>query len=109
LPATLNTRRSRARQYRKYVAIITSRLTLELVQILLSLRGVARITGQLVALRPAILVKLVHANAKFVEGTHRISDGDVQPSGVLGVLRACCGQQDEILREEVCEGERSLG
>jgi hypothetical protein len=79
------------------VAIITFRLTLELVQILLSLRAVTRIARQFVALRSTVFVKLVHADAEFVESTHRISDGDVQSPGVLGVLRACRGQQDEIL------------
>lgn len=54
-------------------------------------------------------MELVHADAEFVEGAHRVPDGDVQPSGVLGVLGACCGQQDEILREEVRERERGLG
>jgi hypothetical protein len=57
--------------------VITFRLTLELAQILLSLYGVTRIPRQFVALGSAILVKLVHANAKFVESTHRISDSDV--------------------------------
>ena len=69
----------------------------------------ARITRQLVALRPAVLVELVHADAEFVEGTYRVSDGDVESSGVLGVLRACRGQQDEIAREEIGKGERGLG
>lgn len=84
-------------------------LTLELAQILLSLRAVARITRQFVALRSAVLVQLVHADAELVEHAHRIPDGDVQPSGVLGVLRACRGQQDEIAGEEVRERERCLG
>src|SRR6266851_1102097 len=54
------------------------------------IRGaVARLTRQLVAFLSAVLVELVHADAKFVEGTHRVSDGHVQSSGVLSVLRAC--------------------
>jgi hypothetical protein len=89
--------------------IITFRLTLELAQILQSLRALARIARQLVAFRPAVLVELVHANAEFVEGTHGIPDGDVQPPRMLSVLRACRGQQDEIAREEVREREGSLG
>lgn len=78
------------KQERKIISF--SELTLELVQILLSFRTVAGITLQLVAFRSAVLVELVHADAEFVEGTHRVSDGDVQSSRVLGVLRACRGQ-----------------
>ncbi len=106
LQATLS---ARGRRVNTKDATITFRLTLELAQILLSLQTVARITRQLVAFRSAVLVELVHADAKFVEGTHRVSDGHVQSSGVLSVLRACCGQQDEIAREEICEREGSLG
>ena len=106
LQATLS---ARGRRVNTKDAIITFRLTLELAQIFLSLQTVARITRQLVAFCPAVLVELVHADAKFVKGTHRVSDGHVQSSGVLSVLRACCGQQDEIAREEICEREGSLG
>lgn len=69
----------------------------------------ARIPRELVALRPAVLVELVHADAELIKDAHRISDGDVQPAGVLGVLGAGCGQQDEVAREEVCEREGGLG
>ena len=87
---------ARGRRVNTKDAIITFRLTLELAQVLLSLRTVARITRQLVAFRPTVLVELVHADAEFVEDTHRIPDSEVQPSGVLGVLRACRGKQNEI-------------
>ena len=86
-----------------------SKLTLELVQILLALRAVTRVARELVALRPAVLVELVHADAELVEDAHRIADGDVQPAGVLGVLGACCGEEDEVAGEEVCEREGGLG
>jgi len=85
LPTRLSTPEGR-RVNRKNIAIITFQLTLELAQILLSLRAVARITLQLIALRPTVLVELVHANAEFIEDGHGVSDGDIQPSGVLGVL-----------------------
>ena len=102
-------RERQTRQYKRCNHHHVPRLTLELVQILLSFRTVAGIARQLVAFRSAVLVELVHANAEFVEGTHGVPDGDVQPSRMLSVLRACCGQQDEIAREEIREREGSLG
>ena len=111
-PASDAEREKQARQWqgKNNGQIITfPTLTLELAQLLLSLRAVAGIARQLVALGPAVLVELVHADAELVEDGHRISDGDVQPAGVLGVLGACCGQQEEVAGEEVRECERGLG
>ena len=85
-----------------------SELTLELGQVLLPLRAVARVARELVALGPAVLVELVHADAELVEDAHRIADGDVQPAGVLGVLGAGGGEEEEVAREEVREREGGL-
>jgi len=85
-PAANDAERERGKRVNTKDVIITFQLTLKLAQILLSLRRVARITRQLVAFRTAVLVKLVHTDTKLVESTHRISDSQVESSGVLGIL-----------------------
>ena len=110
-PASDAEREKQARQWqgKNNGQIITfPTLTLELAQLLLSLRAVAGIARQLVALGPAVFVELVHADAELVEDAHRIADGDVQPAGVLGVLGAGGGEEEEVAREEVREREGGL-